>query len=379
MNILLLTTRLNLGGIGVYTASLARALKKKGVEVIVASSGGELTDELKKNNIEHINLAIDTSADIGAHTLMAYFRLSSLIRERGIQLIHAQTRVTQVIAHLLSKREKVAFISTCHGFFKRRWFRRLLPCWGERAIAISDAVREHLVNDMKVSKDRIRIIYNGIDIERFNRAPSFGEKSLIRNQLGLKEHSTIGIISRLSDVKGHKYLFGAFARMSHKFPGLQLLVIGDGPPGYTKELKALAESLGIEDRVLFHQACRDTSIPLSVIDVFCMPSLQEGLGLSIIEAMASGLPVVASNVGGIYSLIKHGENGLLVSPKDEDGLAEAISEILNNPSLAKKMGNISKELVKEKFGLDLMAEKTLKLYQEVIDAANVGDRPFGRE
>lgn len=369
MNILLLTTRLNLGGIGVYTTSLASALKKKGQKVIVASSGGRLTDELKKNNIEHINLAIDTSADIGPHTLAAYLRLSSLIRERGIQVVHAQTRVTQVIAHLLHKREKIAFISTCHGFFKRRWFRRLLPCWGERVIAISDAVREHLVNDMGVSKDKIRIIYNGIDTERFSRALSFGEKSLIRNQFGLREDPAIGMISRLSEIKGHKYLFGAFARILPKFPGLQLLVIGDGPPGYLKELKRLAEGLGIEDKILFHEACQDTSIPLSVLDVFCMPSLQEGLGLSIIEAMASGIPVVASNVGGIYSLIKHGKNGLLVSPKDEAALAEAISEILNNPSLAKEMGDISRALVKEKFTLDLMADKVIELYKEVIDAA----------
>lgn len=369
MNILLLTTRLNLGGIGVYTTSLAKALKRKGENVIVASSGDKLVDELKKEEIEHIYLPIDTSADIGLHTLAAYFRLSSLIKERGIQVVHAQTRVAQVIAHLVSERNKIAFVSTCHGFFKRRWFRRSFPCWGERVIAISDAVREHLVNDMKVLKDKIKVIYNGIDVERFEQVLSFEEKSLIRKEYGLKELPTIGIISRLSDVKGHKYLFGAFAMILPKSPNLQLLVIGDGPSYYLEELKRLAHNLGIEDKVLFHEACEDTSIPLSIIDIFCMPSIQEGLGLSILEAMAKGLPVVASDVGGIYTLIKHGQNGLLVPPRDEDALAEAILEILNNPSLAEEMGNISKELVKEKFTLDMMTEKVLKLYQEVIDAA----------
>lgn len=371
MNILLLTTRLNLGGIGVYTASLAKALKRKGQGVLVASSGGQLLEELKKDDIEHIYLPIDTSLDIGPHTAVAYLKLSSLIKERDIQVVHAQTRVAQVIAHFLSKRNRVAFVTTCHGFFKRRWFRRMLPGWGDRVIAISDAVREHLVNDIKVSKNKIRVIYNGIDLERFSRDLSSEEKSLIRKEHGLKEYPTLGIISRLSEVKGHRYLFGALAKLAAKFPNLQLLVIGDGPSCYLRGLKQLTRRLGIADRVLFHGACPDTSRPLSVIDVFCMPSIQEGLGLSILEAMAKGIPVVASDVGGIYTLIKHRQNGLLVPPKDEEALAKAIAEILDNPALAEEMRKVSKRLVEERFSLEMMADRVIKVYQEAIENKKV--------
>lgn len=366
MKILLLTTRINLGGIGVYTTSLAKALKARQEEVIVASSGGELTDRLKKDGIEHIYLPIDTSADVGLHTAMSYFRLLHIIKEEGIQIIHAQTRVAQVIAYLLAKRTGVAFISTCHGFFKKRLGRRFLPCWGMRVVAISDAVREHLVNDMGVSKDKVRLVYNGIDLNRFSKHYSENDKSLIRKEYGIADIPTIGMISRFSVVKGHRYLLMAFAKLLKKTPNLQLLIVGDGPDRYIEGLKALADKLAIRERVVFHGLCRDTSIPLSIMDLFCHPSLQEGLGLAILEAMAMGLPVVASDVGGVYSLIKHRHNGILVPPKDADALAEAISEILSNKPMAEKMGSFSKRIARDRFALDRMAESLLKVYQEVI-------------
>jgi len=366
MKILLLTTRLNLGGIGIYTTSLAKALKKRGEEVVVASSSGRLLKRLKTEGIEYIDLPIDTSADIGIHTISSCIKLSRVIREKNIDLIHAQTRVTQVIAQLLANKRGLPFVSTCHGFFKRRLGRRLFPCWGNRVIAISDAVREHLVNDMGLAKDRVRLIYNGIDLSRFSRIYSEDDKVLIRKEYGIKNLPTVGIISRLSDVKGYEYLLAAIARLLPRIKDIQLLIIGDGPVAYLEKLKRLTKDLRIEDRVVFHGACEDTSIPLAVIDLFCMPSIQEGLGLAILEAMAMALPVVASDAGGIYSLIRHEQNGILVPPKETDSLAEAIFQLLSDKSMASKMGALSKDIVNKKFTLDIMADQIKELYREVI-------------
>ncbi|MCK4827898.1 glycosyltransferase, partial [bacterium] len=117
MNILLITTRLNLGGIGVYASSLARGLKKKGHKVIVASSGGELENVLSNSGIKHIYLPIDTSSEVGPHIMMAVMRLLKVIRKENIQIVHGQTRVSQVIGHYLEKFSKAVFVTTCHGFF----------------------------------------------------------------------------------------------------------------------------------------------------------------------------------------------------------------------------------------------------------------------
>ena len=370
MKVLLLSSRLNLGGIGIYTVSLARSLKEKGIEVVVASSGGELVDSLKKRSIEHIYIPVATSADIGLHTLISYFKLKRVILDYKIDIIHAQTRVTQVIAALLSRKLKIGFVTTCHGFFKRRFFRKIFPCWGACTIAISDAVRQHLVVDMKVPKENTLLIYNGIDISRFKQKKSTEDKKLIKRDFHLMQKPVVGVISRLSSVKGHKYLIGAFAKLLKDYPDLQLLIVGDGSMKYLSGLKSQIKKLGIEKSVVFTGACRDTSIPLSIIDVFCLPSIQEGLGLAILEAMIMKVPVVASDVGGIYTLINHGKNGLLVPPKDEDALSAAILEILLDKGLAKKMGLLSKKLVEEKFSLDLMRDSVIAAYKDIIDTNN---------
>ena len=366
MKILLLATHLNLGGIGIYTTSLARQLKFMGKEVIIASSGGELVREIEKEGITHIHIPINTSADIGLHTLVSCLKLLPVVRNKQIDIIHAQTRVTQIIASMLSRKTKAVFITTCHGFFKRRLFRRMLPCWGTRTIAISDAVRQHLVYDFKLPKERISVVCNGIETDRFNRLVSFEDKLHIKKEYGLSNLPVIGIVSRLSGVKGHKYLLGAFASLIKKMPNIQLLIIGDGPRKYREMLKDQAEILGITRSVKFHAACRDTSIPLSIIDVFCHPSLQEGLGLSILEAMAMRIPVVASDVGGIYTLIQHKSNGLLVPPKNEEALSSAIYEILCDKKKAKEMGNISRKIVEEKFTVKMMTDGILNVYEEAI-------------
>jgi glycosyltransferase involved in cell wall biosynthesis len=365
MKILIIATHVNLGGIGVYTLSLACALKEIGEQVSVASSGGELVDDIRHAGIGHIEIPVNTSSDIGLHTLLSYMKLLSFIKEQGIDIIHAQTRVTQVIAYMLSKKTDAAFITTCHGFFKNRLFRRILPCWGTHTIAISDAVRQHLVCDLKVPKDNISLVYNGVDIKRFSPHISADDRMHIRKQFCLGKGPIVGMISRLSSVKGHKYLIKAFAMVLEKIPDAECLIIGDGPDKYINSLKAEADSLRISEKIKFHPACKDTAIPLSVIDVFCHPSLQEGLGLSIIEAMAMGVPVVASDVGGIYTLIKHRHNGLLVSSMDDKAIAEGIIEILSDNAMARHMGIVSRQIVEKDFTIDIMRDKVMDIYKKV--------------
>jgi glycosyltransferase involved in cell wall biosynthesis len=367
MRILLFTTHMNIGGIGIYTLSLARSLKNAGEYVVVASSGGELTEGLKASGIEHIYVPVNTSSDIGPHTFFALFKLSRFIKEQGIDLIHAQTRVTQVIAGMLSRKVGgPVFIATCHGFFRMKFFRKILPAWGMHTIAISEPVRQHLACDLGVPKNNITVVYNGVDVKRFNRQVSSEDRFHIKRQYSLKNGPVIGTISRLSKVKGHTYLLSAFAKALKKIPEAQLLIIGDGPRNYINSLKLQAAGLGISSNVKFHPACKDTSIPLSVIDLFCHPSLQEGLGLSILEAMAMGLPVVASDVGGIYTLIKHRINGLLIPPMEDEALAEGMVEILSDHALACEMGIRSRSIVENEFTAERMRDGVIDVYNRAI-------------
>ena len=260
---------------------------------------------------------------------MSLFKLLPHIKEKNIDIIHSNTRVTQVLSCIIEWLSGKPFVSTCHGFFKKRFFRKIFPCWGKKVIAISQQVKEHLLKDFAVKEKDIVVIHNGIDVDRFrNHKPensAFGGREQLKTDLGLGSGPVVGIIARLSDVKGHIYLIEAMKKVLKALPDAQLLIAGEGK--MKDELVSLARHLGLEGKVFFLPQVCDTVKVLSIMDVFVMPSLKEGLGLALMEAMACGLAVIGSDVGGIKSLIQHDYNGLLVEPEDTVALSSAILEI----------------------------------------------------
>jgi len=371
MNILLLCTHLNLGGITQYVSSLAKGLKEHSHQVFIASSGGQMVGELAKQGIQHIDIPIRTKSEISPKVILGALKLKSKLKRHEIQIIHANSRVTQVLAYYLSKFTGVPFVSTCHGFFKLRFSRRVFPCWGKRVIAISEQVRRHLVDDFRIPERDLVLIHNGLDLTRY-REPDSGNKGIRKKEFGLGDGPVIGIIARLSPVKGHKFLVLAFKEVLKNNPNVQLLIVGDGP--LRDELITLAKNLGIEKNVFFKPSCLDTVQYLSVMDIFVMPSIREGLGLAIIEAQAMGLPVVASCIGGINTLIEDGRSGLLVQPADYRAIGEAIILLLKDKDLSGRLAKNAKERVKENFSLELMVKKTEELYNSVLNKLNTDDR-----
>lgn len=366
MNILYLTTHLNIGGISSYLFTLAKGLKEKGHHVYTASSGGELVQKFTLAGIAHLEIPIKTKSEVDIPKLLpSFIKLKTYIRENNIDIIHANTRVTQVLAYFLSRTTGKPYLVTCHGFFKKRFSRRVFPCWGKMIIAISGPVREHLISDFKVSPERIRVVHNGIDINRF-KAKDLKIKDEIKKKIGLSDGPVVGIIARLSDVKGHIYLIEAMSLAIKKVPGVQLLIAGEGR--MKGDLVKQAARLKIKDNVFFIPNVYDTAEFLSVMDLFVLPSLKEGLGLSLMEAMAAGLGVIGSDVGGIKSLIRDHVNGLLVKPADINGLSEAIIELLSDAGERKKFGESAREFIAGNFSQEKTALETEGVYAECLSA-----------
>ena len=365
----MLTTHLRIGGIAVYVTSLAKALTKRGDRVIAVSSGGDMTDELTKAGISHIELDIQTKSELSPKLWLALPELAAIIKKEKPDVIHAHTRVTQVLAALLAKRFKIPYISTCHGFFRPRLSRRLLGCWGEVVIAISEAVREHLKKDFGVNEKRIELIHNGVDIKRFNKQFSKEEVDQIKRSFGLGPEPVIGTIGRLSPVKGFGDLISAFGNTSFLREKANLVIVGNGPD--KMRLVNFTDKLKVKKSVRFIDSSLDTPRLLSIMDVFVFPSIQEGLGLSLIEALASGRAVVATDVGGIRSLIRDNETGLLARKGDRNDLARAINRLLDDGALRKKLAQNGRELVRNEYTMEKMADKTGELYKFVI-----ARRPF---
>lgn len=365
MRVLILTTHLNIGGVAVYAVNLAKGLKAKGVSVFVASSGGDLEKVLDKEGIPHLRVNVKTKFEFNPRLIPVFFKLLAFIRKNNINIIHAQTRLAQVTGRLLSAASGASYVSTCHGFFKKnRIARRLFSAWGNHCIAISDAVKDHLIGDFNVKPDNVFLIYTGVDTNRFSAKIEEGSKSALRNTLGFTRSFVIGSVSRLSPVKGLNYLLFAMKDILKEDPSLNLLLVGEGP---SKDyLSELARRLGIENNVFFALNTTETERFLSIIDVFVFSSLQEGLGLSLLEALASGKPCVASNVGGVSSIIEDGVTGILVPPKDTHALKEAIMRILKDKKLKTSLMQNGSALVRRKFSLERMIDEVVDVYNKAL-------------
>jgi len=363
MNILYLTNHLDVGGITSYVFTLAKGMKRRGHNIYIASSGGELLPEFTKENIIYVPLTIKTKSELSPKILISVYELYHTLKRYRIDIIHSNSRTTQVLAELLAKYKDFLHVATCHGFFKRRITRRLFSTWGRRVIAVSQPVKEHLIKDFGVNAKNITLIYNGIDIERFkDRDIEF--KTEMKKSLGLADEPVIGIVGRLSDIKGHSFLIEAMKRVVEKIPRARLVIVGEGK--MQKKLVALCRRLGIEKNILFIPSVREIGDILSIMDVFAMPSLKEGLGLALMEAMACGLAVIGSDVGGIKDLVRNGVNGMLVEPADSCGLACAILELLEDKGKRKSLGQQAQILIGQNFSQEKMIIETERAYTEFL-------------
>jgi len=360
MNILFLTTHLNPGGITSYLLMLTRGLVGNGNKVFIVSGGGSMESSFKELGAETLVLNIRTKSELDPRIYLALIPLSRFVKENNIDVIHSQTRITQVMGHLLKKLTGRLFVTTCHGFFKPRLSRRIFSCWGDRVIAISPAVKDHLEKDFCVEASKIISVPHGIEVEQFPDL-DVDTKTQRRKDFGLKEDDlAIGIIARLSDVKGHDILIEAMAMVVRAMPNARLLIVGEGR--MESELKVLVDELELEEYVSFHPIVNKTAEILPIFDVFVMPSRQEGLGLSVMEAQACGVPVVASRIGGLPSLIEDEKTGLLIVPGDIENLSQAIIRVLSDKEFAKGLGDGARQFIIKKHSLAEMIEKTEKVY-----------------
>jgi len=363
MNILFLSTHLNTGGITSYLLTMTKGLIRRGHQVHVATSGGNMEREFSAAGAKLLTLNIRTKSELSPKIYLALRPLRRYIRENQIGLVHSQTRITQVMGAWLKRLDGTPHFSTCHGFFKARVSRKLIPCWGDAVVAISKAVEDHLVEDFGVDAEKVVLIESGIDLGEFTLTDE-ATKEERRRRFDLKGEPIVGIIARLSDVKGQDILIEAMRKVVSRVPEAKLLIVGEGKT--EGALRKMVERLNLTEYVRFFSVVNETSEMLSVFDIFAMPSRQEGLGLSIMEAQAAGLPVIATRVGGIPGLIEDGKTGALVDPENSDDLAEAIIRLLEDRVRLKEIGTAGRAFIAANHSSDKMIDKIEALYQGLV-------------
>jgi len=368
MRILQVTSHLNVGGITRYILSLSSRLVHRGHQVVIASDGGYAQPQLQEAGAAHWPFPLHTSAEFSLPVLWAAHRLAERLKKEPVELIHAHTRVGQVVADRVSRWLGIPYVTTWHGIYRTNLGRKLFPCTGDATIVISAPVHEHIHRDFHVPEERIRRIYNGVDVDYYAVRPAPAAVEAYRKQSGIQpDRPVIGGIGRLAAgrVKGFDSLLVCAYLLQDVIPGVQVMIVGDGPR--RPFLEDVAERLGIRDRVHFVGETQDIRLPLAVMDVFVFPSRwPEAFGLTVVEAMAAGKPVVAMQVGAIPEIIRHEVDGLLVPSEDPAALAQSIARLLRDPAAAARLGLQGQARVREAFNLDRMTDEVEAVYREVI-------------
>jgi glycosyltransferase involved in cell wall biosynthesis len=240
-------------------------------------------------------------------------------------------------------------------------------------VAISDRVGKAMVEVIGPIGGKITVICNGVDTRKYGPAI---DRTLVRSQLGLKANARLIImVGTLKKVKGHCYMIEAMTSLVPRYPDLHLLFVGDGE--LREELQAQVAQLDLE-RIHFLGNRHDVPDLLAASDIFVLPSLWEGLSMALLEAMASGLPIVASEVSGTVQAIIPNETGLLVPPGDVQRLTEAIEQLLSNPARAQAMGAAARRRVEAEFSAQKQADEHLALYHRLLDEASSSQNGKGR-
>ncbi|WP_437223435.1 glycosyltransferase family 4 protein [Planctomicrobium sp. SH661] len=284
--------------------------------------------------------------------------LAADLRTSPPDLIDIQHRSLHPAGSWLARQLKRPYIVTVHDYLRDRERFVVDRDWCYRVIAVSESVRSELLSKTQLQEDQVIVIPTGV------LPPAESELQKI---LEADRSPVIGTAGPLEAGKGLKHFLKAAAEVLKTHPQTLFLIAGSGPEERT--LRRMASELGVAHAVSILPNLLDFDAALRAMDVFVLPALKQGLGSIMLEAMGRGLPVIATESGGVFSVVGEGATGLLVPPSDDHALAERMRFLLDNPEKARELGNAARQRVLEHFHLENMVTSTISLYREAVSHA----------
>ena len=350
MRVLLVAGRLDPSGTAMYVANLVRGLQRLGQDVRLLYGGGAYGRMLAEEGYSV------TQLDGLGREVYDLFVHRKQVKEAGrgwAQLVHIVSdyvlRRGSGIAQILGLKAVVSF----HHIVDRPI---MLPRSVVRVIAVSETIRTHLVNAGRLPKERIRVVRSGVDIEQAKR----------NCQNRHEEHElVVGFVGGVEKRRGLEYLMKAFELLHQRGQKCHLLIAGQGE--MLQEVRSWAKRSGLLEFVTLLPDFTSHWEVLAATDILVLPSLQEGYGQVVLEAMACGKVVVATAVGAVADMMEDGKTGILVEMKSAESLAQALGRLLGDAELRRKMGEAGKARVQKLFPANKMCEETVKIYEEVLE------------
>lgn len=375
-NILHVHTQPVISGSGINTLLTLRGSLQRGHRVALAcGSLGPLTDAAERAGASVHVIPSLQNAIRPVEEIRAVWNLRQLARIQHFDLVHTHNSKAGFIGRLAARLAGTPLIlHTVHGFafhdaekpWRRALFRKLervAAGWCDGMIFISRPLVEWARRERIGPGTPQALIYSGIDVEAYRAA----DGSSFRREMGVADGTLlVGMVSKLWEGKGHDVLLRAWKGLLDRRrpdPPPVLAIVGEGE--LRVRLEAMAEELGIAGSVRFTGFRADVPEVTAALDASVLPSLFEGMGRVILEAMAAGKPVVASKTGGIPDLVRHGENGLLVQPGSPASLETALEQILTDPSLRSRLGAGAARSLRPEHSADRMVSEIHRFYDEI--------------
>ena len=384
IKVLRIITRLSVGGSSVHSILLTAHLDEEAFNSILVKGSegadeGDLKDLLRRKKIDPVFIP-ELKREISFGDDLTVFRkLYGLMRRLRPDIVHTHSAKSGVLGRLAARLAGVpVIVHTFHGHLFRGYFgpvksklviytERLLALLSTRIVAVTESQRDELAAYRIAPRRKLVSIPLGLELGLLQNLD--GEKGKLRSELELGEEDLlVGSIARLVPVKGHSFLFRAAQRVIAALPQARFLIIGDGE--LREELEKLAGELGIRDNIIFCGFRRDLPRIYADLDLLALTSLNEGLPVAVIEAMASQTPVVAYDVGGVEDLVENNVTGISLPFGEIDRLAESIIYLLKNPQERRRMGQKARRKVYPRLDYTRLVKDYAEFYPRLLRNEN---------
>lgn len=364
-HVLQLIDSLNIGGAEILLRDLSVGLAQRGFRVSVGySTPGPLARDLKD-----LGLTVTRLPRLMRIDPILFGRMIRLMRKNRPQIVHTHLFKSDLHGRLAARIAGVpVVVSTLHSIdrWAQKWPLGTLYGWtsrfADRIVAISDDVKNFHITNTAVDDSKFETIENCVDVQRFTGQRTLGKR--VRKEFHINDSALVfGIIGRLTPPKDHKIFLQSAALILQSIPLTRFLIVGDG--FLRGDLEAYAHELGIQDSVNFTGMRRDIPAVLAALDVMVISSLWEGIPVTLLEAMASALPVVATKVGSIPEVVTE-ETAILVPPSDPVAIAQVCIKLASNRGLRLRLGQAGLKRVIAHYSIDAMIDRTTALYAELL-------------
>ena len=360
-NILFVWGRLQPKGPSRAVLAIARQLGEMGYHVSMVCRGGSAadvcpSDSSNENNARDLPIWLSRALGGNLRSWLSFRGLAARVRKMDPDLIHVHGARFAGVGARLSRSVRKPYVLSIGDLLdpgqsisvSRRFIRKI--------IVASDAVRVDLVNRIRLPRGAVQVIADGVDVARYGRRRLDG--------LTGDKVPVVGAIGRFVESKGQEFFIRAAHLLAMRGRDVQFVIAGEGPD--RKRLQNLVSELDLVDRITFARMPVDELDVLKAVDILVAPARRESLRLPVIEAMASGIPVIATSSGGVFSLIENGKTGVLV-PKDQpDAIALAVEDLLDRPDFAAEMGASGQRVVAEKFSIEAAVRQTAAVYEDAL-------------